>query len=227
MKIIPVIDLLHGCVVRAERGQRQDYRPWRSALCRSADPIDLVHTLHVERHFPLIYMADLDAIQQQGDHAALLARINGLFPELHLWFDGGFQTPADLTRIGQLSRVRAVIGSESWTDRQVRPNEGSLLSIDSDALGPRDPSGICGDPLRRPHDLILMNLGRVGSRQGPDSDLLEEWRNKAPGARLYLAGGIRNIDDVVTARSAGAHGVLTASALHDGSLDGVTPGTFT
>lgn len=196
-------------------------------LCRTADPIDLVHTLHVERHFPLIYMADLDAIQQLGDHAALLARINDLFPELHLWFDGGFQTPADLTRIGRLSRVRAVIGSESWTDRHACPTEGSLLSIDCDAQGPRDPSGICGDPVRRPHDLILMNLGRVGSRQGPDADLLEEWRNQAPGARLYLAGGIRGIDDVVAAHSAGAQGVLTASALHDGSLDGVAPGIFT
>lgn len=222
MEIIPVIDLLHGNVVRAERGRRQDYRPWRSSLCPSADPIELVHTLHMERRFSSIYVADLDAIQQRGDHRELLLHIAGHFPTLELWIDGGFRVPDDLARIDHLSRVRAVIGSETWRDTRARPHAGALLSIDSDAHGPRDPSGICDDPTRRPDTLILMNLDRVGSDQGPDIGLLGAWRTKASAAQLYLAGGIRNEADLATASNAGAHGVLVASALHDGSLDKVS-----
>ncbi|MCB1800417.1 MAG: nickel transporter [Gammaproteobacteria bacterium] len=227
MKIIPVIDLLHGHVVRAERGRRENYRPWRSALCESADPIDLVHALHVDHHFASIYLADLDAIQAQGNHNALLTRINRQYPALEIWLDGGFRTPTDLEAIAQLPRVRGVVGSETWNDRRATPAPDAMLSIDSDEDGPRDPSGICDDPTRRPEHLILMNLRRVGSGQGPDIALLRHWREKAPGAHLYLAGGIRNRKDLVTAHRAGACGVLVATALHNGSLDGLSDSSLT
>lgn len=227
MKIIPVIDLSHGRVVRAEQGRRLDYRPLLSPLCPTADPFELVRSLRVQRHFPTLYIADLDAIQQDGNQIALLSRIHDACPDLELWFDGGFRTRSDLEAAKILDRVCAVVGSETWSEYGAPPTTGTMLSIDSDTDGPRDPSGICEDPLRRPSDLILMNLARVGSRQGPDTQLLKTWRDKAPGARLYLAGGVRDIRDLAVAASAGAHGVLVASALHDGSLDAVDSGTFT
>ena len=39
MILIPVIDLMHGQVVRAVRGDRHAYRPIVSALCDGSDPV--------------------------------------------------------------------------------------------------------------------------------------------------------------------------------------------
>jgi phosphoribosylformimino-5-aminoimidazole carboxamide ribotide isomerase len=39
MRIIPVVDLQNGVVVRAVKGERERYLPLESALCRSSDPV--------------------------------------------------------------------------------------------------------------------------------------------------------------------------------------------
>lgn len=219
MKIIPVIDLLRGCAVHAERGHRDTYRPLQSPLCRHGEVLPLVRRLYEELHYPLIYLADLDAIQGSGNNVAVLSEIRSAFPDLKLWFDGGFRCPSDLTGFRGQTKVRTVIGSETWGDGGPLPDPKAILSVDLDADGLRDHSGICADSTRRPTDLILMNLTRVGSRNGPDIGLLEQWRLKAPEARLYLAGGVRGPDDLKPTEDAGAAGVLLASALHDGSFN--------
>jgi phosphoribosylformimino-5-aminoimidazole carboxamide ribotide isomerase len=69
------------------------------------------------------------------------------------------------------------------------------------------------------HRLIVLDLARVGVAQGPSTaalcrDLLARW----PQLEITTGGGIRNLDDLRHLQTAGVHGVLLASALHDGSL---------
>ena len=45
MQIIPVIDLLNGVVVHAQRGDRKNYQPIQSALTTSHQPLDIVAAL--------------------------------------------------------------------------------------------------------------------------------------------------------------------------------------
>jgi phosphoribosylformimino-5-aminoimidazole carboxamide ribotide isomerase len=180
--------------------------------------MQLVRRLHRDLSFDLIYLADLDALQDQGDHVALILRILTAFPQLSLWLDGGFKEPADLIPRFPTPRLRPVIGSESWRHNGVLPDIDPVLSIDSDAEGLRDPSGIAADPKRRPSDLILMNLTRVGSAQGPDLGSLRHWRQSVPDARLYVAGGVRHLADLEQLAANHAAGVLLASALHQGSI---------
>lgn len=218
MIIIPVIDLLQGEAVQAHLGQRETYRPLDSPLCRNGDVTTLVDRLTDGFGCSLIYFADLDAIQGTGDNTGLLTRIAADFPGLDIWLDGGFRTPADVSRIRQRLAMRTVIGSESWMHAGALPDEGPILSIDMDGEDLRDPSGICNDPLRRPMDAILMTLDRVGSQQGPDFRTLEHWQAEAPDTRFYAAGGVRNRNDLCQLQTAGAAGVLLASALHHGNL---------
>lgn len=181
--------------------------------------MSLVQHMHQALRYPLIYLADLDAIQGTGSNVALLDRISATFPKLKLWFDGGFRRSADLAKLRGQARIRTVIGSETWEDANARIDPEAIFSIDSDADGLRDRSGICADPSRLPATLILMNLTRVGSRNGPDIELVRQWRTRAPDAGLYLAGGIRSPDDLPPLADAGVAGVLLASALHDGRFD--------
>lgn len=202
----------------ARRGQRADYRPVNSTLCQQGAVLPLVRALHENFGSRRLYIADLDAILGQGDHAALLADINKAFPDVELWLDAGFRTPADIERLRAQVSFRAVIGSETWRDEGSLQNGHTLLSIDIGAEGLLDPSGIAADPARHPDDLILMNLVRIGNDLGPDLVLLEHFATQHPNKRCYLAGGIRDRTDLSATRKAGAAGVLLASALHDGRI---------
>lgn len=219
MKIIPVIDILNGSAVRAHRGHRQSYQPLQSTLCNRGKILPLIDRLCSEFGFPLIYLCDLNAVMGNGNNDALLAQIGLRFPQLQLWFDGGFRQPADLDRSSRYAHVRNVVGSETWNTADPLPDSDPILSVDLGDEGLRDPSGICTDPGRRPDDLILMTLARVGSGSGPDITLFREWQQTAPNANWYIAGGIRDPDDVVAAGEQGAAGVLLASSLHDGKFD--------
>ena len=41
MKILPVIDLMQGCVVRGIGGRREEYRPIESRLARDSRPVSV------------------------------------------------------------------------------------------------------------------------------------------------------------------------------------------
>ena len=62
MKILPVLDLLDGIVVRGVAGKRNAYRPVESQLVDNPDPIFVAEAFR--NHFGLteFYLADLDAI---------------------------------------------------------------------------------------------------------------------------------------------------------------------
>ena len=62
MRIIPVIDLLGGVVVRGIAGRRSEYRPIQSQLCASSEPDAIARALVENFGQPELYVADLDAI---------------------------------------------------------------------------------------------------------------------------------------------------------------------
>ncbi len=75
MQVIPVLDLLDGHAVRAVRGERTRYRPIESSLCATSEPLAVAHALLAATGARTLYIADLGAILQQGDHAGHLAAL--------------------------------------------------------------------------------------------------------------------------------------------------------
>jgi len=53
MRIIPVIDLMHGQVVRGIAGQRHTYQPIQSRLVASADPMAVARAFLREPDLPI------------------------------------------------------------------------------------------------------------------------------------------------------------------------------
>jgi phosphoribosylformimino-5-aminoimidazole carboxamide ribotide isomerase len=235
MTIIPVIDLLHGQVVRAVRGDRQAYRPIVSALCGSSDPVTVARTLcrHCATH--RLYVADLDALQGAVSQFATLQALLDADPALELWLDAGFADAASAAAAlaalaPHAGRVVPVFGSESLRSAAAlalcfapeAPANG-VLSLDRRDGRRLDAAGCWDRPELWPQRVIVMTLERVGADAGPDLDTLAEVRRKAPGAMLIGAGGIRHPADLADAAAAGADAWLVASALHDGRLPPVDP----
>jgi uncharacterized protein related to proFAR isomerase len=89
LRVIPVIDLMQGQVVRARLGDRASYQPLNSPLSSTSDAVDIARGLLAVYPFPTLYVADLDAIQNHGDNVQTLRRIRDEFPALQLWVDNG------------------------------------------------------------------------------------------------------------------------------------------
>ena len=62
MRVIPVIDLMGGQVVRGVAGRRSEYRPVESRIAGDARPATVARAFVDEFGFEAAYVADLDAI---------------------------------------------------------------------------------------------------------------------------------------------------------------------
>ena len=246
MKLIPVIDLMQGQVVRAVRGDRQGYRPIESRLCAGSDPVTVAKILGEHCAARQLYVADIDALLGQPAQVAVLRALLRSLPALELWLDAGFANAAAaealLAGLGAAAqRVVPVFGSESLASRgdlqrcfagdatreagtDSNPDDtrrrAAVLSLDRRDGQRLDAAGCWDAPALWPRRVIVMTLERVGSDAGPDLDTLAAVRLKSPGSFIVGAGGIRNHDDLARAQAAGADAWLVASALHDGRLAG-------
>src|SRR6266849_3411069 len=116
MDIIPVLDLRGGIVVRAHRGQRDQYRPLKSPLSPTSDPVDVMRGLYSVYPFKTFYVADLDAIMGTGNNEAVLRRLKAEFPAAVLWVDNGVGDLSSAWNWLDAGLGDLVVGSESQQD---------------------------------------------------------------------------------------------------------------
>lgn len=232
MNLIPVIDLLLGQVVRAQRGDRKSYRPIVSPLCGSSEPVTVARVLVDHCASSRLYVADLDALQGGAVQAGALRDILQALPGIELWVDAGFtDAPAAEALRDALAphgdRLVTVFASESLASREVlercfgaqrAAGANAVLSLDRRDGQRLDAAGCWTSPELWPGRVIVMTLERVGADAGPDLDTLGQVKALSPHTQFIGAGGVRDVADLSRAAEAGAAGWLVASALHDGRI---------
>src|SRR5947207_2165575 len=92
MRILPVLDLKDGQVVRGVAGRREEYRPVGSQLTASAAPLDVARAFRDRFGLEEIYLADLDAIAGAPPALGVYAGLRGL--GFRLWVDAGVRDEA-------------------------------------------------------------------------------------------------------------------------------------
>lgn len=223
---------MQGQVVRAQRGDRANYRPIVSRLCEGSDPVAVARCLVAHCASTRLYLADLDALQGRAAQCEVLRELLAALPQVELWLDAGFADADAAAALreglgGGASRVRPVIASESLRSRAAfedafgphgRAGTEALLSLDRRNGARLDAAGCWDTPAWWPAQVIVMTLERVGADAGPDLDTLRAVQARSPSTRVIGAGGIRDAADLVCAEAAGAWAWLVASALHDGRL---------
>lgn len=221
MKIIPVIDLKDGVVVRAKQGNRDQYRPIKTDLCKSSDVFEIIQVFVTSYHFDTIYIADINAITQQGDHHCLINEVLAHFPDLKFWIDSGYRPYKE--EIHHTDNYLPVLGSESYSDDTIFELQSFgkkyILSLDytmSETM--MGSAKLFSSPELWPDSIIIMTLDRVGSHKGPDLVKLSAFCNRYPSKNFIAAGGIRNQQDLIDLKKIGIWQALIASALHNGSI---------
>ena len=223
MNIIPVLDLMNGKVVHAKHGDRQNYLPIQSVLCSSSQPLAIVDAFLELYPFKQLYIADINAIQKNGDHRNIISSITLAFPNLEIYLDAGFSSTEDINIFNKI-KVTPVLGSESITtidDYRAITKEHKkrmLLSLDFKNDVYQGPPALLQDSKYWPNELIVMSLSKVGSQSGPDLEKLKHLKKMSPETKIYAAGGIRDLGDLNTLKSANIDGALIASAIHNGNL---------
>jgi phosphoribosylformimino-5-aminoimidazole carboxamide ribotide isomerase len=223
MQVIPVIDLKGGVVVRARLGERASYAPIETPLSRTSESEDVVAGLLSLHPFRTLYAADLDAIEGRGDSGAILDRLERRFPQIELWVDNGCRNTAGTNAfLRRRSGASLVLGSESQAGtelvRTFAREPRVLLSLDFRGDAFLGPTALLSDAALWPDRLIVMTLARVGSDAGPDFSRFASIKRRAGAREVYMAGGLRDRDDLAAVKTSGAAGILVASALHDGRL---------
>jgi phosphoribosylformimino-5-aminoimidazole carboxamide ribotide isomerase len=232
MRVIPVIDLKGGVAVHAVRGDRERYRPLRSGIAAGSDPVDLARAVRERYGLQELYVADLDAIAGRpasSEVVAALARAG------RVMVDAGATTATAVAGLLELGVARVVIGTESLPGeaafRRLRtelPDAALVLSLDlrgGRLLSP-DPAldgSAAAAALARlaeagAREVIVLDLLRVGSGEGPAVALLDELHDRFPDVALLAGGGVRHAADLRALAGAGASGALVATALHRGAI---------
>jgi len=225
VEVIPVIDLRHGAVVHARAGRRESYAPIVTTLCADSRPLGIVHGLLGVYEFTTLYVADLDAIAGEGDHAAEIAAIARAFPELALWVDCGLRDAQACREWWGRDSATPVIGTEALADTAAlqalaasRNEDSWVLSLDYRERRLLGGLALADSALHWPTRLIVMTLARVGTGAGPGLEQIEPVRALAGGRKIYAAGGVRGGADLEMLAERGVSGALVATALHDGRL---------
>lgn len=227
MRVIPVIDLKGGVVVRAIRGDRANYAAIDTPLAPgTSDPVAIARALlNLFPPFDCLYVADIDAITRgkRDPERQSVIELAAALPGLRILLDDGAACHADLAALIDHPAIIPVIGTESLrsTDdlsqiARALPG-GFALSLDWRADIPLGPAGLFQNPELWPQTVIAMTLDRVGARAGPDFARLARIKALAGPREVLAAGGVRGMDDLRALQAAGC-GALVATALHDGAI---------
>ncbi len=235
MRIYPVLDIQAGIVVHAVRGDRDRYRPLRSVIVDSAEPLAVARALRERFGTEALYVADLDALRGAPPAAGVVAAL--IADRFRLLLDAGVRTVDEALALRRLGIDDVVVALETLPNlhelRRIVSELGArhvVFSLDlMDGVPLGRASGLTGDTAEEiavdAHDagvrrMIVLDLASVGSGEGPAQQaLLEVLRKRLAETELISGGGVRSQADLEIYRALGIDAVLVATALHRGTLE--------
>lgn len=248
MRILPVLDLQDGFVVRGVAGRRKEYRPIASLLCDDPSAASVARGLRNAFGFDSCYLADLDAIAGHAPNIRLYDEAAAA--GLELWIDSGAGSVESCllpTRYfaERQAAGRVIVGLELLPSVEtlteafqagLNPLEAvfSLDLLEGRPLSKVDAWADLG-PLEIAEQviglgvpsLIVLDMAGVGVGQGvPTLELCRELRGRYPYLEIISGGGVRDVDDLFALEDAGCDAALVASALHDGRITREHLGSF-
>ena len=234
LRLIPVLDVMEGRVVRGVAGRRQEYRPIESVLIESSEPGQVAQALRSHFRLSSLYLADLDAILRSAPNLNVYRSLTEA--GFTMMVDAGLHRCDDAAAILATDVGQVVAGLETLEGprelmRLVEQYGSSRVVFSLDLLDGRplgqtgkwrraDPFAIAQEAIEIGcTELIILDIAHVGTARGISTlPLCAAIRRAYPLATLFTGGGIRGRDDLQSLDQSIVDGVLIASALHNGSI---------
>ncbi len=224
MRVIPVLDLKNGIVVRGVGGRRAEYRPVVSRLTISSQPQDVALAFRDVFAAHQLYLADLDAIAGAEPAWSIFASLHDL--GFALWVDAGVRETAAALRLAAAGVEGLIVGLETVSSPEELERicselgECVIFSLDLKANVPLGDSSrwgsnalLCAERalaagVRR---MIVLDLARVGEGGGPGTEeLCRAISEKHSTVELIAGGGVRGVDDLRRLEECGVRAALVA-----------------
>jgi len=230
--IIPAIDLRGGRVVRLAQGDFE--RETRFNF----DPVALARNYEAAGA-RWLHLVDLDASREGGYTLQEVVRQLKAQTSLRLQTGGGLRDEAGVAALLALGVDRVVLGTVAakepsrvagWIERFGAERIVIALDARESAGSWRvqyegwTHAGLPLEDLLRFYEragarhVLCTDVGRDGMLAGFNLDLYRRIAEVAPSLRLQASGGVRDLDDIAGARSAGAGGAILGRALLEGRI---------
>lgn len=231
-QLYPAIDVREGRVVRLAQG---DY----ARETRYDNEPSAVAQAYAQQGAQWLHLVDLDAARAGGYTLAPLLREIRATTDLKVQTGGGVRSRQDVADILQAGADRVVIGSLAVRDTQtvlgwIAEFGAERITVALDAR--QDEAGIWRLPVhgwtetaadtlddlaKRFADgglkhLLSTDIARDGMLSGPNFALYRHLARIAPGLQVQASGGVREANDVATARAEGCAGIVLGRALLEG-----------
>jgi len=232
--LFPAIDVREGRVVRLRQG---DYN---QETRYSDDPLTLAKR-YADAGARWLHLVDLDAAREGGYTLSPLLTAIKAATGLQVQTGGGVRSSDDVNRMLEAGADRVVIGSLAVRDPdtvlgwlQTFGAERITVAFDARCVGGSwqlpisgwtqqsgmmlaDMVAIYGDAGLR--HALCTDIDRDGMLAGPNLALYRGILAQAPQLRLQASGGVRDIEDIITSRTAGCAGAVLGKALLEGHFD--------
>ena len=224
--VAPALDVLEGRCVRLAQGERE------RVTVEGGDPEEAARRF-VAEGAPLLHLVDLDGAFSGNPSPGLLERVVEAAAGVPVQVGGGYRTleAIEAALAAGASRVlvgTAAAGPDFLAEAAPRFGEGLVVAVDVrdgrvalegwTAATPLTPTELverCAEAgVAR---LLVTNVRRDGSLEGPDLELLEEVL-AASSLPVLAAGGISGVEDLRRLRALGCEGAVLGSALWLGRL---------
>ncbi|MBE2900897.1 HisA/HisF family protein [Methanothermobacter thermautotrophicus] len=223
IEIIPVIDLKCGIAVSGKSGEREKYRPLESVYSPSPDPVNIALSLRAAGARS-IYIADLDAIEGTGSNLEAVRRVNHILPVI---LDAGVRDRETFHFLLEFAS-RVVVATETLDSTgeleeilRNYPSERTVISVDVKDMKLHSRNLEMGLEEFRDlltgyeSDIILLDIGAVGTSGGFNRELLELFRPLI--GRVIPGGGVLP-EEIPELEAMGVRAVLVGRALHEGMV---------
>jgi phosphoribosylformimino-5-aminoimidazole carboxamide ribotide isomerase len=233
-RIIPVIDIMNGIAVHANKGLRNEYQPIHMKFSQSSKPKDLLAFYLQKFHFTEAYIADLDSIIREKPNLEILSEIIHE-STLNIMLDAGIRNLYDIIQFKNLGVDKLILATETIESfgviddavSEIGP-EKIIVSIDMKKqhliceckeFAEMDINSIITQVKKRGiSEIILLDLSKIGSLSGGGSSNYTSIRKNHPDLSIIIGGGVKNIQDIHRLKDQGFNGALIATALHKGII---------
>ena len=233
-RIIPVIDIMNGTAVHANKGLRNEYQPIHMKFSQSSKPQDLLTVFSKKFGFTESYIADLDSIIREKPNIELLGKIVQESP-LEIMLDGGIRNLYDIMQFKNIGLSKLILATETIESFDVVDDaiselgpEKIIVSIDmkkqnlisgSPEISEMDIDTIIEEISKKGiTEIILLDLAKIGSLSGGGDSNYESIRSRHPNLTIILGGGVKDISDITALEQQGFNGALIATSLHKGII---------
>ena len=224
--VAPALDVLEGRCVRLAQGERE------RVIVEGGDPVEAAGRF-VAEGAQLLHLVDLDGAFSGAPSQGLLARVVAVAGGVPVQVGGGYRSLEAIDAALAAGASRVLVGTAAaspgfLTEAAARFGAGLVVAVDvrdgrvaldgwteaTELTATELVLRCAGAGIAR---LLVTNVRRDGSLEGPDLDLLQEVL-AASDLPVLAAGGISGVEDLRRLRELGCEGAVLGSALWLGKI---------